>query len=62
MRGRTGARVFTVRDVYTAMVAAGTRYVEPTVFKTMQRMKAPPERPPFIRLEPAGREGFRLER
>ena len=60
LEGRTGAGIFTVRDVYAEMVAAGTRYVKSTAFKTMQRMKAPPERPSFIPLEKAGCEGFRL--
>jgi hypothetical protein len=40
------------------MVTAGTTYAESTVFKTMQRMKAPPTRPPYIRLERSGPEGF----
>lgn len=57
---RDAAQVFTVHDVHAAMVAVGTRYAESTVFKTMQRMKTAPERPPYIRLERAGREGFRL--
>jgi hypothetical protein len=39
----------------------GTRYAESTVFKTMQRMKASPERLPFVRLERVARQGFRLE-
>lgn len=42
------------------MVAAGTGYAEPTVFKTIQRMKAAPRRPPFVRLERAGLAGFQL--
>ena len=58
--GRAGGQAFTVRDVYAEMVAAGTRYVESTVYKTMQRMKTPPDRAPFIRLEKAGHGGFRL--
>ena len=57
---RTGQRVFTVRAVYAEMLAAGTVYSESTVFKTMQRMKAPPVRPPFLRLERAGGDGFRV--
>jgi hypothetical protein len=57
-----GAQVFTVRDVLTEMCAAGTKYEKSTVFKTMQRMKAAMERPPFVRLERAGRNGFRLAR
>ena len=41
---RAAGEVFTVREVYAEMVATGTRYAEPTVFKTMQRMKEPPAR------------------
>lgn len=52
--------MFTVREVFPEMLQAGTRYAESTVLTTMQRMKEPPQRPPFIRLERAGREGFRL--
>lgn len=33
---------------------------ETTVFKTMQRMKGAPKRPPMIQLERAGGEGFRI--
>jgi hypothetical protein len=52
--------VFTVRAVYAEMLAAGTRYAESTVFKTMQRMKTPPVRPPFLRLQRASGDGFRV--
>ena len=61
VESRASAQVFTVRDIYEEMVAVGTRYAESTVFKTMQRMKAPPDRPPFVRLARAGPDGFRLE-
>ena len=44
----TGQQVFTVCEVYAEMLAAGTRYAESTVFKTMQRMKAPAGRAPWI--------------
>jgi hypothetical protein len=60
LRDRTGQHVFTVREVYGEMLSAGTQYAESTVFKTMQRMKAPPKRAPYVRLERAGNEGFRL--
>jgi hypothetical protein len=33
---------------------------ESTVFKTMQRMKAPAARPPYIRLEGSGLAWFRV--
>jgi hypothetical protein len=59
---RGGREVFTVCEVYAEMVAAGTRYAEVTVVKTMQRMKTPPARPPYARLERAGRAGFRIVR
>jgi hypothetical protein len=42
------------------MVAAGCAYTEAVAFKTMQRMKAAPVRPPLARLERFGRAGFRL--
>jgi hypothetical protein len=32
---RTGQHVFTVREVYAEMLAAGTRSAESTMFKTM---------------------------
>lgn len=57
---RTGQLVFTVREVHAEMLAAGTCYAESTVFKTMQRMKSHPKRPPFVRLERVGRDGFQL--
>lgn len=60
VRERTGQQVFTVRVVYEEMLAAGTRYAESTVFKTMQRMKGPAGRPPYVRLQRAGLQGFRL--
>jgi hypothetical protein len=59
LRNRTGQEVFTVRAVYGEMLAAGTRYAESTVFKRMQRMKAPPGRAPWIVLEQTG-AGFRI--
>jgi hypothetical protein len=60
LHARTGTQVFTVRDVYAEMVAAGTGYAESTVFKTMQRMKEAPKRPPVVQLERAEPEGFRI--
>ncbi len=42
------------------MTECGTTYAESTVFKTMQRMKAP-EGPAYTRLDRVGRQGFRLE-
>jgi hypothetical protein len=40
-------------------VAAGTSYAESAVFKTMQRMKVPAGRAPWIILEQTG-AGFRV--
>jgi hypothetical protein len=60
LRQRIGADVFTVREVYAEMMAGRTRYAESTVFKTMQRMKDPPRRPPLVRLERIEDEGFRM--
>jgi hypothetical protein len=42
------------------MIEAVTRYAESTVFKTMQRMKDDPKRPPAVRLERSGTKGFRV--
>lgn len=53
-------QVFGVREVYQQMARARTRYAESTVLKTMQRMKRPASRSPFVRLERVGREGFRI--
>jgi hypothetical protein len=60
LRVRTGQQEFTVREVYNQMLLTGTVYAESTVFKTIQRMKAPPLRPPFLRLERAAGDAFRL--
>ena len=59
LRARTGQQVFTVREGYAEMLAAGTRYAESTVFKTKQRMKAPSGRSPWTVLEQTG-AGFRV--
>ena len=60
LSARDGRSAFTVRDVYGQMVAAGTVYAETTVFKTMQRMKEAPKRPPMIQLERVAGDGFRI--
>ncbi len=59
---RTGQQAFTVREVYAEMLGVGTRYAESTVFKTMQRMKAPAGRPPWIVLEHSGAGFLRSDR
>jgi uncharacterized protein len=51
---RAGQQVFTVREVNAEMLGASTRYAESTVFKTMQRMKGPAGRAPWIVLERSG--------
>jgi hypothetical protein len=60
LMARTEKQVFTVSEVYAEMLARGTAYAEATVFKTMQRMKEVSVRPPYLRLERAGRDRFRL--
>ena len=59
LQDRTGQQLFTVREVYAEMRAAGTSYAESTVFKTMQRLKARAGRAPWIILEQTG-PGFRV--
>ena len=60
LTAKSSKQVFTVREVFDKMVESGTTYAEGTVFKTMQRMKGPPTRPPFTCLERVERQGFRL--
>jgi hypothetical protein len=60
LQDRTGQQVFTVREVYAEMLSAGTGYAESTALKTMQRMKWPPERPPYIQFGKVGPRGFGL--
>jgi hypothetical protein len=60
LSARDGRQVFTVREIFAEMLARGTGYAETTVFKTMQRMKNEPKRPPTVRLERSGTEGFRI--
>jgi hypothetical protein len=55
-----GKQVFTVREVFEQMLTTGTSYMESTVFKTMQRMKAPAARPPYAQLERGATGGFHL--
>ena len=60
LSAKSRKEVFTVREVFDEMTGSGTTYAEGTVFKTMQRMKEPPTRPPYTRLERIDRQGFRL--
>ena len=55
-----GERVLTVREVYAAMVAAGTRWSRETVAKTMLRMTRPARRPPYLQLERVGTNLYRV--
>jgi hypothetical protein len=48
---RGGGQAFTMREAYGGVAVRGTLHAEPTVFKTMQRMKEGPVRPPCERLE-----------
>jgi len=60
LSGAPRKQVFTVREVFDRMAECGTTYAEGTVVKTMQRMKEPPTRPPYLRLERVDRQGCRL--
>jgi hypothetical protein len=60
LSAESSKQVFTVREVFDKMTECGTIYAESTVFKTMQRMKEAPGRPPYTRLQRVGRQGFRL--
>ena len=60
LSAESSKQVFTVREVFDKMAECGTTYAESTVFKTMQRMKVSPTRPPYTRLERVDRHGFRL--
>jgi hypothetical protein len=61
LSANSSKQVFTVREVFNEMTGCGAAYAESTVFKTMQRMKEPPARPPYTHLERVGRQGFRLK-
>jgi hypothetical protein len=55
-----GGRVFTVGEVYAAMVAEGTSWSRETVVKTMVRMTLPVRRPPFVQLERVAINRYRV--
>ena len=55
-----GERVVTVGDVYAVMVAGGTSWSRETVAKTMLRMTVPARRPPYVRLERAAVNRYRI--
>jgi hypothetical protein len=60
LSAESGKEAFTVREVFDKMAEVGSTYAVGTVFKTMQRMKEPPTRPPYTCLERVDRQGFRL--
>jgi hypothetical protein len=49
-----------VGDVYAVMVAGGTSWSRETVAKTMLRMTVPARRPPYVRLERAAVNRYRI--
>ena len=57
---RDSGDTFTGGQIFNEMLAAGSGYSKSTALKTMQRMKEPPARPPYARLERVGSSGFRL--
>ena len=57
---RHGDRPFAAREVYAEMTARGTNYAELSTYKTVQRMKSPDPRLPFVQLERVASKGFRL--
>jgi hypothetical protein len=59
---RHGDRPFTARQVYEQMSECGTSYAELTVCTAMKRMKERDPRRPDVKLERAGKSGFRLVR
>jgi hypothetical protein len=55
-----GEPVFTVERVYAAMVRCGSSWSRETVAKTMLRMTRPARRPPYLQLERAGPDLYRV--
>jgi hypothetical protein len=55
-----GGRSFPVEEVYATMTATGTSWPRATVAKTMPRMTRPARRPPFVRLERAAVNRYRV--
>jgi hypothetical protein len=55
-----GAPVFTVVNVYAATVSCGSRWPRETVAKTMLRMTSPARRPPYLELERAEPDLYRV--
>jgi len=55
-----GAPIFTVENVHAAMVSCGSAWSRETVAKTMLRMTRPARRPPYLQLEQAGPDLYRV--
>ena len=55
-----GERVFTVGEVYAAMVSSGSRRSRATVAKTVLRMTRSARRPPYLRLVRVGTDRYRV--
>jgi hypothetical protein len=51
---------FTVAVVHVAMDSCGSRWRRQTVAKTMMRMTRPARRPPYLQLERAGPDLYRV--
>lgn len=60
LAGGGGERSFTVEDVHAAMLSADTSWSRATVAKTMLRMTRPARRPPYMRLERAAANRYRV--
>lgn len=60
LSARDAQQAFTVSQVHAEMHARGSSRTEPTIRKTMRRMKEDPARPPYSRLERVGSTGFRI--
>jgi hypothetical protein len=55
-----GEPMFTVERVHGAMVSCGSPWSRETVAKTMLRMTRPAPRPPYLQLERAGINRYRV--
>ena len=55
-----GAPVFTVENVHAAMVSCGSAWSRETVAKTMLRITRPARRPPYLELERAEPDLYRV--
>ncbi len=55
-----GESTFSVEMVHAAMVSCGSRWFRETVAKTMLRMTRPARRPPYLQLERAEPDSYRV--